>query len=115
MDETKASKTKLNTIKNKTNCSTGLKSEEFYYGVWCNETYYLQNNPWYISQHDTLDMQDAAKIFVEQYDKEWHTFFAKICSEINNIVIFVQDWRGRIAKFEILIETKPVYIVRRIT
>jgi hypothetical protein len=90
---------------------------DLYFNVWCNETYYLMANPWKVKQIVAQDMQTAAELFVKMYDKEsfWsYNFFARICSDHNNIVINVRDWRGRIQKFEILIESKPVYIARSI-
>lgn len=98
---------------------------DFYFNVWCKETGYTQANPWKIQQIVAQNMQTAAKMFVKDYDKNNGMFFAEnSCTQLFprfnnfqcciNTIVFVQDWRGRIAKFEITIKNCPVYIVRRI-
>lgn len=111
MEDTKASKTKLNSIESKMNSSDPCG---FYFSVWCYEAGYTSIAPWKIQQIVAQDMQTAAEMFVQDYDKKTDRFFAKNWNKIKNMIIWVQDWRGRIAKFEIEVETKPVYYARRI-
>lgn len=87
----------------------------FYLNVWCERLGYTQANPWGINNTTELqDMQTAAEMFIKNWDDQNNMVL------LNNkwtgdIIIFVQDWRGRIAKFELQeVELNPAYIIRRI-
>lgn len=118
MEPTQANNTKLNVVKEKTNCSDPCA---LYFSVWCYEAGIIQSDPWKVGIRKAQDMQTAAEMFVQDYDKKADRFFAKNCSsQFNNsqcsgqLIVSVQDWRGRIAMFEIEVEARPHYIARRI-
>lgn len=92
-----------------------------YFSVWCYETGYTQSQSFIVdhlknnSVSGADNMQDAARFFVRTYDKiGGDMFFAKNWNKIKNMIVWVQDWRGRIAKFEIKVESQPIYYARRI-
>jgi len=75
---------------------------DFYYHVWCEEFNQSYMNSWSVSQLICNDMKHAAIKYAE-----------KVKTSIP-ITIIVQDWRGRIAKFEIEVKSEPKYYARRI-
>ena len=75
----------------------------FYFSCWCKEYEVTQANPW--KTYNTTEIQTMEDAAIE---------FAKTITEREPIIVFVQDWRGRIAKFKITIEMRPVYIARSI-
>ena len=118
MCKTKASETKLNSTESEMSSSNPCG---FYFSVWCCETEYSQTEPWKIQQIIAQNAQTAAEMFVKDYDKEADRFFAKnVSSQFNNsqcsdrLFVYVQDWRGLTTKFEIVVESQPVYYARRI-
>ncbi len=83
--------------------------DQFYFSVWCYEVGVLQKDSWKI--HNTAEaqtMQEAGQMFIEDLLKELTP------GEVDNIIVWVQDWRGRIGKFEVTVKMKPIYTVKRI-
>ncbi len=77
------------------------QKETFYYHAWCVDLGQSRIGAWKISQRGCINMEHAARIFAETV------------TEYPSIIT-VQDWRGRISKFEITIELRPHYLARRI-
>jgi len=84
-----------------------------FFNVWCDDTQYTQAKPWKIQQLVAQDMRTAIKLFVQNYDKKHNIIFAKN-QQYKDAIIYVRDWRGIIAKFNIKVEMQPVYIIKRI-
>jgi len=76
---------------------------DFYFSCWCEEHGINQISAQIISNTAEIQtMEDAAKEF------------AKILTEKEPVIILVQDWRGRIAKFKIMVQQRLEYYARRI-
>lgn len=103
--------TELNTIEDETRASDPCG---FYFGVWCKQLGFTQTDPWKIQQIVAQSMSLAAEMFVEGFDKRNGHCGLAFNPHEDDAIIFVQDWRGRIAKFEITIKMKKVYTARRI-
>ena len=90
-----------------------LDNIDFYFHVWCIQLGFTQAEPWKIQQIIAQDMQTAAELFVKWFDeRNKNLTFNQFADEAT---VFVQDWRGIIVKFKIIVEMNPVYIARRIT
>ena len=88
---------------------------DFYLCVWCERLGYIQANPWKLNNTtEVQDMQTAAIEFIKNWDDQNNMILANN-KWTNDIIIFVQDWRGRIAKFKLQgVKIEPIYSIRRI-
>jgi len=86
---------------------------DLYFLVWCDELGYTISHPYRIHQLIAETAENTARFFIAWYDKHNYYPVAKIVTE--DLIIYVQDWRGIISKFTIdKIETKHNYILRKI-
>lgn len=108
-------------IENKLRSENNIATD-FRFRVWSEQSGYTQSHPYIVhNTTETQTMEEAVLEFVESYDKKSDLFFAKNCSSpFNNsqcsgqVFVQIQDWRGHIVKFEIIVEARPFYIARRI-
>lgn len=98
---------------NENNFGADCTTSDFYFCVWCEELGIAQIDPWKIRQSVAQDAQTAVEMFAKDYDERYNSLIAKSCSS-QYIIIFVSDWRGIITKFEIEVESQPVYNARSI-
>lgn len=96
-------------VENKTRTESEIATD-FYIRVWCYGIGYTPSNPWILNNTTEVQtMEDAAILFAEYYDVK-----DKYFANNSKAIIYVQDWRGRIAKFNIRVVYQPEYYARRI-
>lgn len=95
-------------------CTT-CEVADFYFSVWCERLGYTQTTPWKPNNTtEVQDMQTAAELFIKEWDDQNNMALSHNLWT-GEIIVYVQDWRGRIVKFELQeVKHKPIYSVRSI-